>query len=112
MARLVEGIKSLDERLAGSAARELTLLERIPSGGSLEDLVLTQLEYEHLASLLDSLSPREQLVIRIRYGFLDGEGHSLRETGLFLHLSGERVRQIEQAALARLRAWILEEEGA
>ena len=49
-------------------------------------------------------------MLRIRYGFMDGTPRSLNRTGLFLGVSRERVRQIEQRALRRLREWVKEEE--
>jgi RNA polymerase primary sigma factor len=49
-------------------------------------------------------------VLRIRYGFMDGEWRSLTQTGLFMGVSRERVRQIEKRALRKLREWIEQEE--
>jgi RNA polymerase primary sigma factor len=57
----------------------------------------------HTQQALNSLMPREAEVIRRRFG-LDGRpGETLREIGLTLHLSHERVRQIEAQALAKLK---------
>jgi RNA polymerase sigma factor (sigma-70 family) len=58
-----------------------------------------------LAGLLESLSPRERQVIDWRFGLSSGdEPSTLGEIGARLGLSRERVRQIEAAALSRLRA--------
>jgi RNA polymerase sigma factor (sigma-70 family) len=55
-------------------------------------------------SLLAALSPREQFILRLRFG-LDGEArHSLGQIGEFLAISKERVRQIQDRALRKLRA--------
>jgi len=69
---------------------------------SLETLMQQDLQH-HTQQALNSLSPREAEVIRRRFG-LDGQaGETLREIGLTLHLSHERVRQIEAQALAKLK---------
>jgi RNA polymerase nonessential primary-like sigma factor len=71
---------------------------------SVETLVEWQLEHERLEAFLRRLGPREEKVIRIRYGFFDGVGRTLQQTGDELGVTRERVRQIEERALARLRA--------
>ncbi len=110
VATLVQGIKSLDETAVGEAGRGLTLLERIPDTPSLSELLHRQMECAHLEGLMQQLSERESLVLRIRYGLMDGTPRSLTRTGLFLGVSRERVRQIERRALMRLREWIEGEE--
>jgi RNA polymerase sigma factor (sigma-70 family) len=70
---------------------------------SVETLVEWQLEHERLEAFLRRLGPREEKVIRIRYGFFDGVGRTLQQTGEALGVTRERVRQIEERALARLR---------
>ncbi|WP_375167776.1 sigma-70 family RNA polymerase sigma factor [Burkholderia pyrrocinia] len=56
-----------------------------------------------VAALIDNLPAREAWILRLRYGVdVDGE-YSLREIGRQLNLSAERVRQIEAAALERIR---------
>jgi RNA polymerase primary sigma factor len=56
-----------------------------------------------LDGVLGSLSPREALVIRLRFGLMDGRKHTLAEVGRKLDLTRERVRQIESDALSQLR---------
>jgi RNA polymerase primary sigma factor len=56
-----------------------------------------------LGRVLHQLSRREARIIRLRFG-LDGEGpHSLEETGRLLGITRERVRQIQEKAIAKLR---------
>ena len=58
---------------------------------------------EFLGSILQSLTAREQMVLRLRFG-LDGEPrHSLNQLGKLLQVSKERVRQIEERAMEKLR---------
>jgi RNA polymerase primary sigma factor len=107
---LVQGIKSLDEVAVGEAGRGLSLLDRISARPSLERVLERQMESAHLEQLMKQLSERENLALRIRYGFMDGMPRSLARTSLFLGVSRERVRQIERQALRRLRSWIENEE--
>jgi RNA polymerase primary sigma factor len=58
---------------------------------------------EDLKSALERLTPREQYVLRARFGLDDGHMHTLEEIGGELQLTRERVRQIEGAALEKLR---------
>jgi RNA polymerase primary sigma factor len=58
---------------------------------------------EYVAHALQDLSERERVILQLRYGLLDGTSHSLAEIGELLHVSRERVRQIEMKALQKLR---------
>lgn len=58
---------------------------------------------EEVDRVLDSLPRRERLVVEMRHGLLDGREHTLQEIGNVLRLTRERVRQIEQKAMGRLR---------
>ena len=53
--------------------------------------------------LIGSLSDREQLILRLRYGLGGEEEHTLEQIGQSLGLSRERVRQLEARALKKLR---------
>lgn len=58
---------------------------------------------EALAGMLDSLTPREKIVIEYRFGLQDAREYSLQEIGKMLQISRERVRQIESNAMNKLR---------
>ena len=58
---------------------------------------------EYVDKALQDLSERERDILQLRYGLLDGTSHSLTEIGEILHVSRERVRQIEIKALQKLR---------
>ena len=58
---------------------------------------------EQLRSVLGTLPPREQEVLKMRFGLDDGYSLTLEEVGLYFNVTRERIRQIEAKALRRLR---------
>lgn len=58
---------------------------------------------EQLQDVLETLPPREQEVLRMRFGLEDGYSLTLEEVGLYFNVTRERIRQIEAKALRRLR---------
>ena len=67
-----------------------------------QELLLAS-EKEMIDEVLSELSPREKLVIQLRYGLTDDREYTLVEIGSILELSRERVRQIQGEALDKLR---------
>jgi RNA polymerase primary sigma factor len=59
--------------------------------------------HEQTAEVLKSLSPREEKIIRLRFGLEDGSEHTLEEVGHDFSVTRERIRQIEAKALRKLR---------
>jgi len=58
---------------------------------------------EQLISVLDTLTPREEKVLRLRFGLDDGRARTLEEVGKEFNVTRERIRQIEAKALRKLR---------
>jgi RNA polymerase primary sigma factor len=58
---------------------------------------------EQVRKELGNLGERERGVLEMRFGFKDGKTHTLEEVGQALHVTRERVRQIEAKALRKLR---------
>lgn len=58
---------------------------------------------EQLLAVIDTLTPREQEVIRQRYGLMDGRQKTLEEVGKEFSVTRERIRQIEAKALRKLK---------
>ena len=59
--------------------------------------------HEQLMEALDTLTEREQQVLRLRFGLDDGKPRTLEEVGKQFHVTRERIRQIEAKALGKLR---------
>jgi RNA polymerase primary sigma factor len=94
---------SLNEPASPGATRQLgdTLpQERVPP---VEETMIRQSDLDELASALGDLDRKEREVVRLRFGLEDDEPRTLREIGDRLHLSRERVRQIESRAKEKLR---------
>ena len=58
---------------------------------------------EQISEVLHTLSQREEQVIRMRYGLLDGVPHTLEDVGAYFNITRERIRQIEAKAIRKLR---------
>ncbi|MGB2987815.1 MAG: sigma-70 family RNA polymerase sigma factor [Phycisphaerae bacterium] len=73
-----------------------------------EDALANESEATKIIALLDDLDERESTILRLRYG-LDGEGPmTLKEIGVKINLTRERVRQIECEALLKVKEHIIE----
>ncbi|UCF05431.1 MAG: sigma-70 family RNA polymerase sigma factor [bacterium] len=101
---LVRSIRALDLASGLDTYTQLASSPEAVIGADPEKIILKQIEHEKLTDLLERLSEREKLIIKIRYGFDDGEPHTLAETGERVHVSRERVRQLEMRALHKLRS--------
>ncbi len=67
------------------------------------DAAAFELLKEQLEDVLDTLSPREEKVLRLRFGLDDGRSRTLEEVGQYFGVTRERIRQIEAKALRKLR---------
>ena len=68
-----------------------------------DEAALKAITNEDIDSVLKTLTPREEAVIRLRFGLEDGRCHTLEEVGMEFHVTRERIRQIEAKALRKLR---------
>lgn len=68
-----------------------------------QDAAAFTLLHEQLMEVLDTLTEREQKVLKLRFGLVDGRPRTLEEVGKEFHVTRERIRQIEAKALRKLR---------
>jgi RNA polymerase sigma factor (sigma-70 family) len=99
-----KGTISLDSPLSESSP-DATISDLLADDSQVtpEDELLCNSEKESLEKVLNTLAPRETLVVKLRYGLTDGTEYTLAEIGRQLGISRERVRQIEDEALRKLR---------
>jgi RNA polymerase primary sigma factor len=89
----------------GSEEQPRELGDLLPQDGVLpvEDELIHQADLDELTGALGDLDGKEREVVRLRFGLEDDEPQTLQEIGDRLHLSRERVRQIESRAKDKLR---------
>ncbi len=68
-----------------------------------DEAALKTITNEDIDGVLKTLTPREESVIRLRFGLQDGRCHTLEEVGSEFNVTRERIRQIEAKALRKLR---------
>jgi RNA polymerase primary sigma factor len=106
------GTVSLDRPVGDDG--DATLLDRLP--GSAEEQPDEQLAAQDweadLAALLPTLPPLEAAILRFRFGLDDGHELTLAEIGTKYNLSRERIRQLQEQALGRLRLALARRRGA
>jgi RNA polymerase primary sigma factor len=101
--KLNQDITSLDLTVDDESVTRLADLVRDSTTPAPFEYAFNLALQDTLARVLHHLSRREARIIRLRFG-LDGEGpHSLEETGRLLGITRERVRQIQEKAIAKLR---------
>jgi RNA polymerase sigma factor (sigma-70 family) len=95
------------ERTYSSEAVLLSLENRevklLLSGDDLDEKLDTESMQEQINQALRTLTPREEKIITMRFGIEDGKERTLDEIGEAFNICGQRVRQIEQRAMRKLR---------
>ncbi|XP_065853347.1 RNA polymerase sigma factor sigB [Euphorbia lathyris] len=95
--------RSLDQKIGLNMDLKPSEIIADPDAETAEDLLMKQFMKKDLEKVLDSLSPRENQVIRWRFGLEDGRMKTLQEIGEIIGVSRERVRQIESSAFRKLK---------
>jgi RNA polymerase sigma factor (sigma-70 family) len=101
--RFAAAPRSLSEPLGADSDRELGDLVEDHAEPSPPDAAILALLPLEVAGLLGALDERERRIISLRYGLDCGEPHTLDQIGEQLHLTRERIRQIETKAMSKLR---------
>jgi RNA polymerase primary sigma factor len=94
---------SLDAPIGEEDDSHLSDLIEDPSAVQPADAVNSKMLKDTMRQVLATLTPREEQVLRLRYGIGTDEDHTLEEVGQDLEVTRERIRQIEAKALQRLR---------
>jgi RNA polymerase primary sigma factor len=101
---------SLETPVGEEGETEMIDLLEDDSSPSPEEDIGRFLQHERIASLLSKMTERERRVLTLRYGLDDSISRTLGETAKFFGITRERVRQIEVAAMRKLRVLIAAEE--
>jgi RNA polymerase primary sigma factor len=106
-------------RAAGTSG-QMASIDGMPSASDLfedkaaprpDEEMLDSFETQAIENLLQAIDPRDADILRMRYGLCQGEPMTLKEIGEKVHLSRERVRQIEHDALRRLHKILVEKRS-
>ena len=101
---------SLDTPVGEDGETEMIDLLQDENTPSPHEDITRFLQHERIDALLQKMNERERRVLVLRYGLDDGISRTLGETAKFFGITRERVRQIEVAAMRKLRAFIATEE--
>jgi RNA polymerase primary sigma factor len=93
---------SLDAPLDSESGHNMLQTLADPRHALDEDLDQRQMQ-KHITEVLDTLSEREADILRLYFGLEDGEGRTLEQIGEHLGITRERVRQIKETAIQKLR---------
>jgi RNA polymerase primary sigma factor len=104
-------ISSLDAPIGDDGTGQFMDLIEDDTIASPMDNVTDSLRRERVDRLLERMNEREKKILYLRFGLSDGTTHTLGETAKCFGITRERVRQIESAALEKLRAFIIQQSG-
>ena len=101
---------SLDAPIGEESESQVVDLIEDEASQSPDTTIERLLDKERVSALLDIMSTRERQVLDMRFGLGESKPHTLAEAAKKLKLSRERVRQIEEAALEKLRRFVEHQE--
>lgn len=110
LSRMVSGISSLNAPVGDDGSTEFINLIEDENMVSAVDELSNFLTQERIKGLLEKMSKREQKILSLRFGLKDGVPHTLRDTAKHFGITRERVRQIESAAMRKMREFMLQQE--
>jgi len=110
LSKMVSGISSLNAPVGEEGATEFMDLIEDENNVSAVDELSTFFTSERIRLLLEKMSKREQKILSLRFGLKDGTPHTLRDTAKHFGITRERVRQIESAAMRKMRDFMVAQE--
>ena len=110
LSKIATGTSSLNAPVGEEGSTEfMDLIEDENMITSLDGLT-NFLKQERIKHLLEKMSKREQKILSLRFGLKDGVPHTLRDTAKHFGITRERVRQIESAAMRKMREYMQQQE--
>jgi RNA polymerase primary sigma factor len=108
--KMATGISSLNAPVGEDDSTEfINLIEDENMVSAVEGLS-NFFKQERIRHLLDKMSKREKKILSLRFGLKDGISHTLRDTAKHFNITRERVRQIEAAAMKKMKEMMLQQE--
>ena len=108
--KMVSGTSSLNAPVGDEGSTEFLDLIEDENIVSAVDELSNFLTQERINLLLEKMSKREQKILSLRFGLKDGISHTLRDTAKYFGITRERVRQIESAAMRKMREMMVQQE--
>jgi len=110
LSKMVSGVSSLNAPVGEEGSTEFMDLIEDENIVSAVDELSAFFTSERIRLLLEKMSKREQKILSLRFGLKDGSPHTLRDTAKNFGITRERVRQIESAAMRKMRDFMIQQE--
>jgi RNA polymerase primary sigma factor len=101
---------SLDAPVGADEPQRISEVVADPNAAAPFDRLVRENDTELVQQVLATLTPRENTILAMRFGLDDGRPKTLEEIGVQLGVTRERIRQIQEEALKRMRVKIAEKE--
>ncbi len=108
--KMAAKISSLNAPIGEEGTAEFMDLIEDENIATAADELVNFLKKEKVGELLNQMSPRERKILTLRFGLKDGVTHTLGYTAEKFNITRERVRQIEFAAMKKLRVYLRQQE--
>ncbi len=109
--KMASKISSLNAPIGSEGNAEFMDLIEDESVVNAADEFMDFMKKEHVDELLEKMSPRERKILSLRFGLKNGVAHTLGATAKRFGITRERVRQIENACMKKLREYIRQQEA-
>ena len=108
--KMASGISSLNAPVGEEGSTEFMDLIEDENMVSAMDGLSNFLMQERIKGVLDKMTSREQKILSLRFGLKNGIPHTLRDTAKHFGITRERVRQIENAAMKKMRELMIQQD--